>query len=83
MQQLKTLERLLRHPIQRHLPQTNACDKAAFTADVTIPDGTILKPDETFVKTWRLKTLAIVLGILDIQSSSTKGTQWEAQLAFP
>jgi hypothetical protein len=32
---------------------TSNCDNAAYAADVTIPDGTILQPGESFVKTWR------------------------------
>lgn len=31
------------------------CDNAAFIGDVTIPDGTILSPGETFTKTWRVQ----------------------------
>jgi hypothetical protein len=34
-----------------------ACDKAAFMADVTIPDGTTLAPGAAFTKTWRLKNV--------------------------
>ena len=34
---------------------TQDCDKAAFVADMTIPDGTILAKDQAFTKTWRLK----------------------------
>lgn len=34
---------------------TSNCDNADFVSDVTIPDGTILDPGETFTKTWRLK----------------------------
>lgn len=30
-------------------------DKLEFVADVTVPDGTIYKPGDTFVKTWKLK----------------------------
>ena len=40
-------------PTKAPPPQT--CDVALFIDDVTIPDGTVLKPDETFTKTWRLK----------------------------
>ncbi len=36
-------------------PQTACTDKAVFLADVTIPDDTVLKPAQPFVKTWRLK----------------------------
>jgi hypothetical protein len=31
------------------------CNEAAYIADVTIPDGTELDPDQKFVKTWRLQ----------------------------
>ena len=31
------------------------CDSASFVADVTIPDGTTVAPNATFVKTWRLQ----------------------------
>lgn len=34
---------------------TQTCDVAQFIDDVTIPDGTVLEPNETFTKTWRLK----------------------------
>jgi len=34
---------------------TQDCDDADFVADVTIPDGTVLDPNESFTKTWRLK----------------------------
>ncbi|MFZ5912145.1 MAG: NBR1-Ig-like domain-containing protein [Chloroflexota bacterium] len=36
---------------------TQNCDKAEFVTDVTIPDGTDLDPNESFVKTWRLKNI--------------------------
>jgi hypothetical protein len=31
------------------------CDNSAYIEDVTIPDGTVLAPGETFVKKWALK----------------------------
>lgn len=34
---------------------TTYCDWMAFVKDVTIPDGTTLRPSETFTKTWRIK----------------------------
>jgi hypothetical protein len=34
---------------------TSNCDNADFVTDVTIPDGTVLDPGESFTKTWRLK----------------------------
>ncbi|HET6845632.1 MAG TPA: NBR1-Ig-like domain-containing protein [Anaerolineales bacterium] len=30
------------------------CDNAAYVSDVTIPDGTTMKPGEKFTKTWRI-----------------------------
>lgn len=36
---------------------TPNCDNAQFIADVTIPDGTVLDPGETFTKTWRIKNI--------------------------
>lgn len=38
-------------------PPTQTCDVAEFIDDVTIPDGTTLKPNEAFTKTWRLKNI--------------------------
>jgi hypothetical protein len=34
---------------------SSVCNKSAYIDDITIPDGTILAPDEAFVKTWELK----------------------------
>jgi hypothetical protein len=36
---------------------TPGCEAAKFVADVTVPDGTVYKPGETFIKTWRLKNI--------------------------
>ncbi|MEW5867971.1 MAG: NBR1-Ig-like domain-containing protein [Chloroflexota bacterium] len=36
-------------------PTPLPCDRAKFIADVTIPDGTSIKPGQVFVKTWRLQ----------------------------
>jgi hypothetical protein len=36
---------------------TIPCDWVAFVSDVTVPDGTIFKPDQDFRKTWRLKNI--------------------------
>ncbi|MCK4489053.1 MAG: hypothetical protein KAU23_02275, partial [Anaerolineales bacterium] len=33
------------------------CNLAKFISDVTVPDGTIFEPGETFTKTWRLKNV--------------------------
>ncbi len=31
------------------------CHRAEFVADVTVPDGTVMQPDQPFTKTWRLR----------------------------
>ncbi len=36
-------------------PSSENCDRATFIEDVTVPDGTVYEPGETFVKTWRLQ----------------------------
>jgi hypothetical protein len=33
----------------------NGCYNATYVTDVTIPDGTVLAPGETFTKTWKLQ----------------------------
>ncbi len=38
-------------------PTNESCDKAEFIKDVTIPDGTIFSPGESFTKTWRVKNI--------------------------
>ncbi len=36
---------------------TAVCDKAEFIDDITVDDGTVFAPGETFTKTWRLKNI--------------------------
>jgi hypothetical protein len=33
----------------------SSCDSSMYLSDVTIPDGTVLEPDEEFTKTWSLQ----------------------------
>jgi len=33
----------------------DSCQNSAYVADVTIPDGTVLRPGQDFVKTWTIK----------------------------
>ncbi len=40
---------------QASIPSGPASDKAAFVADVTVPDGTPYSPGTPFTKTWRIK----------------------------
>lgn len=45
------------YPSLTPIPQSaiKVCDRAAWVKDVTIPDGTALAPNTSFVKTWRLR----------------------------
>lgn len=36
-------------------PAGPLCDDSAYVSDVTIPDGTVMKPGEEFVKTWKIR----------------------------
>jgi hypothetical protein len=38
-------------------PPTVPCNWAAFVADVTVPDDTVMQPGQQFVKTWRLQNI--------------------------
>jgi hypothetical protein len=63
----------------------SSCDKAQFIADVTIPDGTVMSPGQTFKKTWSLKnvgTCAWVKGTYQIVFFSGEQMGAPASLAF-
>jgi Ig-like domain-containing protein len=42
-------------PTVSTVPPTTGCDRAHFVSDVTVPDGTVFAPGQTFTKTWKLK----------------------------
>jgi hypothetical protein len=42
---------------QTATPTPIPCNAAGFAGDVTIPDGTAMAPNQTFIKTWRLKNI--------------------------
>ncbi|MCQ3936640.1 MAG: hypothetical protein DPW18_06290 [Chloroflexi bacterium] len=44
-------------PTRTGTVQPNACDRAQFISDVTVPDGTAFAPGIGFSKTWRLKNV--------------------------
>ncbi|MEZ0396224.1 MAG: NBR1-Ig-like domain-containing protein [Anaerolineales bacterium] len=48
-------------PTSTSLPPATAtplpCNLAAFEADVTVPDGTVMSPGQVFTKTWRLRNV--------------------------
>lgn len=51
------------------------CDWAAFVKDVTIPDGSILQPGETFTKTWRINNRGTCTWTPDYMLVYSGGTQ--------
>lgn len=38
---------------------SSVAERVEFVADVTIPDGTVFAPNQTFTKTWRLKNVGV------------------------
>ncbi|MEN6524198.1 MAG: NBR1-Ig-like domain-containing protein [Anaerolineaceae bacterium] len=42
-------------PVARENITPKPCDNAAYVSDVTIPDGSIMKPGEIFTKTWKIQ----------------------------
>jgi hypothetical protein len=52
-------------------------DAAEFVADMTIPDGTHVKPGETFVKTWRLRNSGTTTWTRDYALVFANGSQMD------
>lgn len=51
------------------------CDWVSFVKDVTISDGTVMTPNESFTKTWRLKNRGTCTWTPDYMLVFTSGTQ--------
>jgi hypothetical protein len=54
-------------------PAVPLTDRAEFSADVTVPDGTPYKIDATFVKTWRVKNVGTATWTTDYALIFAKG----------
>jgi hypothetical protein len=54
------------------------CDLAQFIADETIPDGTVVAPSSTFVKTWRLENVGSCTWSTSFAAVFTGGDQMGA-----
>ena len=65
--------------------QVTYCDWAAFIKDVSIPDGTVLAPGETFTKVWRLKNRGTCTWTSDYMLVFSSGSQMGAKtvVSFP
>ncbi|MBI5960232.1 MAG: peptidoglycan DD-metalloendopeptidase family protein [Chloroflexi bacterium] len=46
--------------VQVQIKEVKPFDLADFVSDVTIPDGTIIMPGKTFVKTWRVRNTGTI-----------------------
>jgi hypothetical protein len=58
-------------------------DAAEFVADVTIPDGTQVKPGESFVKTWRLRNSGSTTWMRGYALVFANGAQMDALALIP
>ena len=61
------------------------CSKAKFVADVTVPDGTEMKPNQSFVKTWRITNAGSCTWTSSYQLIYVSGNQMSApaSVGFP
>lgn len=64
-------------------PTASLCDVAAFVADVTIPDGTVMDPNKPFTKTWRLKNTGTCAWTTSYAIVFDKGNQMSASAPVP
>ena len=71
-------------PVPSAVPVTY-CDWASFIKDVSIPDGTVLAPGETFTKVWRLKNRGTCTWSSDYLLVFSSGSQMGGKTAvsFP
>ena len=52
---MQTMPTMKAMPISNVVSSVTSCDNSAYVSDVTIPDGTILAPSESFTKTWTIQ----------------------------
>jgi len=65
-------------PTPTPLPST---DSAAFIADITLPDGTVVSPNQSLTKIWRLKNTGTTTWGSGYQLAFVDGEQMSAPLA--
>jgi hypothetical protein len=71
-------------PIPTQLPPTPTpipCLAAQFVSDVNTPDGTVLKPNQSFTKTWRLKNMGSCTWTTDFDMVFVGGNAMSAPAA--
>lgn len=59
------------------------CDQAAFTLDVTVPDGTEMQPGQEFTKIWRLQNAGSCTWTTDYDLVHFSGDQLGAPSSVP
>jgi hypothetical protein len=66
-------------------PTAIPCNLAAFVSDVSVPDGTVMAPGQTFVKTWRIKNVGACTWTNTYDLVFSKGNQMNGPVAvdFP
>jgi hypothetical protein len=62
--------------------QGTAAEKAVYVADVTFPDGTIIKPGQVFTKTWRIKNIGTTTWLTAFRLAYLEGLQDKAGLLY-
>jgi len=64
-------------------PVAGGTDKAEFVADVTVPDGTVFSPGESFTKTWQLKNTGTATWTPAYTLVFMSGNQMGASMSVP
>jgi uncharacterized repeat protein (TIGR01451 family) len=64
-------------------PPPASCDRAAFVADVTVPDYTTFAPNTAFTKTWRLKNVGSCAWTTSYKLVFVSGSQMGATSPIP
>jgi hypothetical protein len=58
---------------------TTICDNSAFLSDVTIPDGTVLAPGQTFTKTWKMQNSGACAWTKDYTIARLSGSSMDGE----
>ncbi len=61
---------------------SSACDNAAYVADVTIPDGTVVTPGQSFQKKWKLQNNGSCTWSTSYQLAFSSGSQMGGSPSF-
>jgi len=61
-------------------PTKVRCNWAEFVKDVTVPDGTVMTPGETFTKVWRLKNIGSCTWSMDYDLVHVSGPAFGAAI---